>query len=90
MKQLVIAERFCLIGHIVSRLLDWQGLLLVVPHAEVILNLAAGGRDRHAVGGGGVADILMGTAAVSIYAYRTLGLLDVGVYAASYVSLIRE
>jgi len=30
--------------------------------------------DRHAVeyGWGGVADILMGTAAVSIYAYRTL------------------
>ena len=76
MKQLVIAERFCLIGHIVSKAFGLAGLLLVVPHAEVILNLAAGGQTamQWSMAGGGVADILMGTAAVSIYAYRTLGL----------------
>ena len=76
MKQLVITERFCLIGHIVSKVFGLAGLLLVVPHAEVILNLAAGGQTamQWSMAGGGVADILMGTAAVSIYAYRTLGL----------------
>ena len=76
MKQLIIAERFCLIGHIVSKAFGLAGLLLVVPHAEVILNLAAGGQTamQWSMAGGGVADILMGTAAVSIYAYRTLGL----------------
>ena len=76
MKQLVITERFCLIGHIVSKAFGLAGLLLVVPHAEVILNLAAGGQTamQWSMAGGGVADILMGTAAVSIYAYRTLGL----------------
>lgn len=76
MKQLIIAERYCLIGHIVSKVFGLAGLLLVVPHAEVILNLAAGGQTamQWSMAGGGVADILLGTAAVSIYAYRTLGL----------------
>ena len=76
MKQLIIAERYCLIGHIVSKAFGLAGLLLVVPHAEVILNLAAGGQTvmQWSMAGGGVADILLGTAAVSIYAYRTLGL----------------
>lgn len=76
MKQLVKAERFCLIGHIVSKVFGWAGLLLVVPHAEVILNLAAAGTTamQWSLAGGGVADILLGTVAVAIYAYRTLGL----------------
>jgi len=38
MKQLVIAERFCLIGHIVSKAFG-LALLLKSSHAEVILNL---------------------------------------------------
>lgn len=76
MKQLVIAERVCLIGHIVSKAFGLAGLLLVIPHAEVILNLAAGGQTamQWSLAGGGVADILLGTVAVFIYAYRTLGL----------------
>lgn len=76
MKQLVRAERFCLIGHIVSKVFGWAGMLLVVPHAEVILNLAAVGTTamQWSLAGGGVADILLGTVAVAIYAYRTLGL----------------
>lgn len=80
MKQLVRAERFCLIGHIVSKTFGLAGLLLVVPHAEVLLNLAPAGQPvfqwsvEKSMSGGGVADILLGTIAVSIYAYRTLGL----------------
>lgn len=75
MKQLVIAERFCLVGHILSKAFGLAGLLLVVPHAEVILNLAAGQTAMQwSMAGGGVFDILLGTVAVSIYAYRTLGL----------------
>ncbi|MBV9385512.1 MAG: carotenoid biosynthesis protein [Chroococcidiopsidaceae cyanobacterium CP_BM_ER_R8_30] len=75
MKQLVIAERFCLVGHILSKAFGLAGLLLVVPHAEAILNLAAGQTAiQWSMAGGGVFDILLGTVAVSIYAYRTLGL----------------
>lgn len=80
MKQLVKAERFCLIGHIVSKAFGLAGLLLVVPHADVILNFATAGQSifqwsvEKSMAGGGVADIILGTIAVSIYAYRTLGL----------------
>lgn len=80
MKQLVRTERFCLIGHIASKAFGLAGLLLVVPHADVILNLFAAGQTifqwsvEKSMAGGGVADILFGTVAVSIYAYRTLGL----------------
>jgi len=75
MKRLVIIERFCLAGHILSKVFGLAGLLLVVPHAEMILNLAAGQTAIElSLAGGGVVDILLGTLAVSIYAYRTLGL----------------
>lgn len=80
MRQLVRVERFCLIGHIVSKAFGLAGLLLVVPNAEALLNLVAGGQSvfqwsvEKSMSGGGVADILLGTVAVSIYAYRTLGL----------------
>ena len=77
MKQLVIAERFCLIGHIVSMAFGLAGLLLVVPHAEVILSL--GGEVgqtamQWSMAGGGVVYMVLGTVAVAIYAYRQLGL----------------
>ena len=76
MKQLVIAERSCLIGHILAKVFGLAGLLLIVPHADTILNLAAAGQTvmQWSLAGGGVTDILLGTAAVSIYAYRMLGL----------------
>jgi putative membrane protein len=77
MKQLVIAERFCLIGHIVSMAFGLAGLLLVVPHAEVILNL--GGEVgqtaiQWSMAGGGVVYMVLGAVAVAIYTYRRLGL----------------
>src|SRR4028119_1546109 len=77
MKQLVKAERFCLIGHIVSMAFGLAGLLPVVPHAEVILSL--GGEVgqtamQWSMAGGGVVYMVLGTVAVAIYAYRQLGL----------------
>ncbi len=76
MRQLVIAERVCLIGHIVSKAFGLVGMLLVVPNAEIILNLSQVGETaiQLSLAGGGVVDIILGTVAVSIYAYRTLGL----------------
>ncbi|TBR59551.1 carotenoid biosynthesis protein [Mastigocladus laminosus UU774] len=76
MKQLVIAERVCLIGHIVSMVFGLVGILLVVPHAEIILNLAEFGQTamQWSMAGGGVVYMILGAAAVSLYAYRTLGL----------------
>ncbi|MGJ5676607.1 MAG: gamma-carotene 1'-hydroxylase CruF [Nostochopsis sp.] len=76
MRQLVIAERVCLIGHIVSMVFGLVGILLVVPHAEIILNLAEVGQTamQWSMAGGGVVYMILGAAAVSLYAYRTLGL----------------
>lgn len=76
MKELAIAERFCLIGHIVSMAFGLAGLLLVVPHAEVILNLAEAGQTafQWSMAGGGVVYMVLGAATVAIYAYRRLGL----------------
>ncbi|MEH2239161.1 gamma-carotene 1'-hydroxylase CruF [Nostoc sp.] len=76
MRQLVIAERVCLIGHIVSKAFGLVGMLLVVPNAEIIFNLSQVGETavQLSMAGGGVVDIILGTIAVSIYAYRTLGL----------------
>ena len=75
MKQLVMAERFCLIGHIVSMAFGLAGLLLVLPNPGLILSLPASGQTffQWSMAGGGVVYILLGTAAVAIYAYRTLG-----------------
>ena len=76
MKQLIIAERYCLIGHIVSMAFGLAGLLLVVPHPEVILNLGEVGQNaiQWSMAGGGVVYMILGTATVAIYGYRQLGL----------------
>ena len=73
--QLVKVERICLIGHLVSMAFGLAGLLWVMPHPEV-LSLIPSGQTlfRWSMAGGGVIYILLGTAAVAIYAYRTLGL----------------
>jgi putative membrane protein len=76
MKQLVKLERYFLIGHIFAMVFGLAGLLLVVPHPEVIAGLGPFGQKTFAwsMSGGGVLNILLGAAAVAIYAYRTLGL----------------
>ena len=75
MKRLVIAERVCLIGHILAKAFGLVGILLVIPNAEMILNLGGVGETamQTSMADGGVIDIILGTIAVSIYAYRMLG-----------------
>jgi putative membrane protein len=75
MRQLVIAERVCLIGHILAKAFGLVGILLVIPHAEMILNLGGAGQTamQMSMADGGVVDIILGTIAVSIYAWRVLG-----------------
>lgn len=75
MKQLVNLERFTLVGHIVSLAFGLAGLLIVLPNPEIIASLSEFGQTsfQWSMAGGGVAYILLGTAAVAIYAYRTVG-----------------
>ncbi|AFY42906.1 gamma-carotene 1'-hydroxylase CruF [Nostoc sp. PCC 7107] len=75
MKQLVVAERVSLIGHIVSMVFGLVGILLVVPNAELILNLSEFGQTamQWSMAGGGVVYMILGAAAVLLYASRTLG-----------------
>lgn len=76
MRQLVITERICLTGHILAKAFGLAGILLVIPHAEVILNLGGGvGQTamQLSMADGGVVDIIFGTIAVSIFANRVLG-----------------
>ena len=75
MKQLVTAQRGFLIAHIVSMAFGLAGLLLVVPNADTIVSLSPFGQQifQVSMANGGVAYILFGAAAVSIYAGRLLG-----------------
>ncbi|NJN85747.1 MAG: carotenoid biosynthesis protein [Leptolyngbyaceae cyanobacterium SL_7_1] len=74
MGQLLAVERACLIGHLVSMAFGLAGLLLVMPHPE-ILSLIPSGQTLFtwSMAGGGVVYIVLGTIAVSIHAYRVLG-----------------
>lgn len=76
MKQLVIAERVCLIAHIASMAFGLAGLLIVLPRPELVMSLPPAGQTlfQWGMAGGGVVYIIFGAAAVAIYAYRTLGL----------------
>lgn len=73
--QLVKIERFCLIGHLISMAFGLAGLLWVMPHPEFLTHVPAGQTlFQWSMAGGGVVYILLGTIAVALYAYRTLGL----------------
>lgn len=74
MRHLLSIERFCLYGHIVAMAFGLAGLLWVVPHPEVLSYVPAGQTlFQWSMAGGGVGYILLGTAAVALYAYRTFG-----------------
>ncbi len=70
------AEGWLLIGHILSMGFGLAGLLLVLPNPEFVARLPEFGQRAFAwsMAGGGVVYMLLGMAAVAIYAYRTLGL----------------
>ncbi len=76
MKQVVMAERLSLIAHILSMVFGLVGLLFVLPNPEFIINLSTIGQYifQWSMAGGGVVYIILGAIAVSIYAYRVLGL----------------
>ncbi|MBW4648395.1 MAG: carotenoid biosynthesis protein [Kastovskya adunca ATA6-11-RM4] len=76
MQQLVKLERSFLIAHIVSMVFGLAGLLIVLPHPELIAGLSTFGQTlfQWGMAGGGVVYIIFGAIAVAIYAYRTLGL----------------
>jgi uncharacterized membrane protein len=75
MTRLMHVERWCLWGHVLSMAFGLAGLLWVMPHPEILNYLPAGSElYRWSMAGGGVVYILLGTVAVSLYAYRTLGL----------------
>jgi uncharacterized membrane protein len=68
-------ERWSLIGHLVSMAFGLAGLLIVLPHADLILQLPPFGQSvfQLSMANGGVLYIVLGTIAVSAYAYRVLG-----------------
>ncbi|MFB8795533.1 MAG: carotenoid biosynthesis protein [Microcoleus sp.] len=76
MKQLLIAERFCLIAHVLSMAFGLAGLLIVLPRPELVMSLPPAGQTlfQWGMAGGGVVYIIFGAAAVALYAFRTLGL----------------
>lgn len=75
MNTLVRVERILVIGHIFSMAFGLAGLLLVLPNADFIASLPPIGKTAFAwsMAGGGVMYMLLGMAAVTVYAYRTLG-----------------
>lgn len=76
MQQLITVERLCLVFHIVAMAFGLAGLLLVLPHPEFVLSLPGPGQQlfQWSMAGGGVVYILLGAAAISVYAFRVLGL----------------
>jgi Predicted membrane protein len=44
MKQLLIAERFCLIAHVLSMAFGLAGLLLILPRPELVMSLPPAGK----------------------------------------------
>lgn len=75
MRESVIAERVCLISHILAKVFGLIGIMLVIPHAKMILNFGDFGQTamQLSMANGGVIDIIFGIVAVSIYACRVLG-----------------
>ena len=75
-ERLKSTEQWLLITHLLSMVFGLAGLLLVLPNPEFVAKLPEFVKTMFAwsMAGGGVVYMLLGTAAVAIYAYRTLGL----------------
>ena len=78
MKRVLNAERFLLIGHILSMAFGLAGIILVLPNPEFQAKLAEFEWGSTIFGwsmaGGGVVYMLLATVAIALYAYRTLGM----------------
>ncbi|MBF2016041.1 MAG: carotenoid biosynthesis protein [Rivularia sp. T60_A2020_040] len=75
MRESVIAERICLISHVLAKVFGLIGIMLVIPNAKMILSFGNVGETamQLSMANGGVVDIIFGIIAVSIYACRVLG-----------------
>ena len=77
MKQLHNAERFLLIGHILSMVFGLAGIILVVPNVQFQAKLSQFEWGPTifslSMANGGVMYMLLGTIAVALYAHRTMG-----------------
>ena len=77
MKRTSSTENYLLLGHIFSMAFGLAGIALVLPNAEFQAKLAEFSWGSTIFGwsmaGGGVVYMLLATAAVALYAYRTLG-----------------
>ncbi|MGL5034308.1 MAG: gamma-carotene 1'-hydroxylase CruF [Microcystaceae cyanobacterium] len=75
MNKLMRIERLLLIGHIASMGFGLAGLLLILPNPDFVSHLSEFGQSffQWSMAGGGVAYMILGMAAVAVYAYRTLG-----------------
>lgn len=64
-----------LLGHLLAMIFGIAGLVLVLPNGEFIASLPPIGQVafRYSMAGGGVVYMLLGAAAVALYAYQTLG-----------------
>jgi putative membrane protein len=81
-------ERYCLYGHLVAMAFGLAGLLWVVPHAEILNYIPAGQTMfRWSMAGGGVGYIVLGTIAVGLYAYRTLGFKALVLFAGAAIGI---
>ena len=78
MKRISGIENYLLLGHILAIAFGLAGIVLVLPNIEFQAKLAEFSWGSTIFGwsmaGGGVAYMLLATAAVALYAYRTLGI----------------
>jgi uncharacterized membrane protein len=76
MRHFAVLQRGFLFAHIAAMIFGLAGLLLVLPHPEIILNLPSFGQKLFglSMAGGGVVYIVLGTISVALHAYSTLGL----------------
>ncbi|MGF1569293.1 MAG: gamma-carotene 1'-hydroxylase CruF [Nodosilinea sp.] len=88
MRHLLSIERFCLYGHFIAMAFGLAGLLWVVPHPE-LLDYLPGGQTmfQWSMAGGGVGYIVLGTLAVALYGYRTLGGRAIAAFAVAAVGI---
>ena len=77
MKRTSSTENYLLTGHILAMAFGLAGIVLVLPNADFLAKLAQFEWGSTIFGwsmaGGGVAYMVLATAAVAFYAYRTLG-----------------
>lgn len=76
MKQLMKPERLLVISHILSMAFGLAGLLIVIPNPKLIASLPPFGQSFFgwSMATGGVLYMVLGTAAVAVYAKRAFGL----------------